>query len=220
MHKPWLAIDTATDQLGLALVWQAGDVVRFGEMVGRTLAERLQPELRVLLHNSGIGPGGLAGIAVNTGPGSFTSLRMGLAAARALGFAWGLPQVGIDHFNALEATIQPPEGATVAFMCPAAGRDVYFKWGTNQPQCLPFEEALQLLPEGAHIAGNLPADMLLELPETLHALPTRYIDPAALARLGAAKFAAQGAEMPTPCYLRPLHYKKQGEGNHPARGMA
>ena len=84
-----LVIDSATEACSVALF--NDDVFVAGEyaMLGRGHAEHLVPMIAALP-----GKGRADGIAVNTGPGSFTGIRVGLAAARALGLVWQVPLVG------------------------------------------------------------------------------------------------------------------------------
>ena len=84
-----LVIDTATKACSVALY--DGDLVMAShfEVIGRGHAERLLPLIADLPDR-----GKADRIVVNIGPGSFTGIRVGVAAARALGFAWGVPVSG------------------------------------------------------------------------------------------------------------------------------
>lgn len=85
-----LAIDTAGAACSIALVDGTRIVAERHEIVGRGHAERLIPWIASL-------PGGGRAdqIVVGCGPGSFTGVRIGIAAARGLGLGWGVPVFGI-----------------------------------------------------------------------------------------------------------------------------
>ena len=93
-----LALDTATPVATVALV-------RGGEVLGerRSGASRVLADADQLLRQFGLSPHDLEGIAVGTGPGSFTGLRVGLAGVRGLAFALDIPVAGISTLDALAA---------------------------------------------------------------------------------------------------------------------
>lgn len=93
-----LALDTATPVATVALV--QGDEV-LGERLSR--AARVLADADELLREAGLSPRELEGIAVGTGPGSFTGLRIGLAAVRGLAAALDLPVAGVSTLDALAA---------------------------------------------------------------------------------------------------------------------
>lgn len=93
-----LAFDTATDVATSALVWD-GEVL--GELSSRPVS--VLEDVDALLRRGGVKATQLEGIAVGTGPGSFTGLRMGLATARALALSLGLPVAGVSTLSALAA---------------------------------------------------------------------------------------------------------------------
>ena len=93
-----LAFDTATDAATSALVWD-GEVL--GELTSRPVS--VLEDLDALLRRGGVRDSQIEGIAVGTGPGSFTSLRMGLATARTLAFALDVGLAGVSTLNALAA---------------------------------------------------------------------------------------------------------------------
>jgi tRNA threonylcarbamoyladenosine biosynthesis protein TsaB len=93
-----LAFDTATNVATSALV-EDGETL--GERVG--LPGRLLEDVHVLFEESDAEPRELNGIVVGTGPGSFTGLRMGLAAGRALALALDVKVAGVSTLDALAA---------------------------------------------------------------------------------------------------------------------
>ena len=113
-----LAFDTATSVATAALV---RDDELLGERVSRAVA--VLEAADELLRDAGLGRADLTGLAVGTGPGSFTGLRLGLAAARGLAFALDLPAAGVSTLDALAA------GAPGALPVIDAGRREVFAAG-------------------------------------------------------------------------------------------
>ena len=93
-----LAFDTATDRATSALV---GDGEVLGERVSR--ASTLLADVDALVRQAGAHPRDLEGLAVGTGPGSFTGIRIGLAVARGLALALDVPVAGVSTLDALAA---------------------------------------------------------------------------------------------------------------------
>lgn len=89
----WLAIDTAFPALSVALFDGDALLAEHHEPAERGQAELIVPALAALLAASAGERPGM--IAVDIGPGSYTGIRIGLAAARALGFAWNVPVCGL-----------------------------------------------------------------------------------------------------------------------------
>ncbi len=124
-----LAFDTATSAATTALV-RDGDVL--GEAVSR--AVRVLEDADELLRASGVDRSELTGIVVGTGPGSFTGMRLGLAAARGLALALELPVAGVSTLDALAA------GAPGAVPVVDAGRREVFALVDGEPVvCAPQE---------------------------------------------------------------------------------
>jgi tRNA threonylcarbamoyladenosine biosynthesis protein TsaB len=92
-----LAFDTATSITSCALV---RDGVALGERL--TTPRALLEATDALLREARLEPGSLDGVVVGVGPGSFTSIRMGLATARGLALALGLEGAGVSTFAAFE----------------------------------------------------------------------------------------------------------------------
>jgi tRNA threonylcarbamoyladenosine biosynthesis protein TsaB len=101
-----LAFDTATDATSVALcdpaaglTLEARDDPAPGARPGHQT--RLLPLIVELLGRAGTGWAGVERIAVGIGPGTFTGLRIGIATARALGQARGIPVVGLSSLHSL-----------------------------------------------------------------------------------------------------------------------
>jgi tRNA threonylcarbamoyladenosine biosynthesis protein TsaB len=138
-----LAFDTATSVATAALV-------RDGEVLGEraSLAVRVLDDAHELLRDAGAAQAELTGVVVGTGPGSFTGLRMGLAAARGLALALDVPVAGVSTLEALAA------GAPGALPVVDAGRREVFSFTAGEPSCsspqaLPLEPGTTCVGDGA-----------------------------------------------------------------------
>src|SRR5919198_1885956 len=109
-----LALDTSTDVASVAVLGPRGAVSAEGRAESRS--DDLIPLIDRVLGEAGIDLAGLAAIAVGAGPGSFTGLRIGMATAKGLCLATGLPLWAVSSFAALAldaAEVDSLEGALV-----------------------------------------------------------------------------------------------------------
>ena len=116
-----LAIETASEACSVALF--EGDVLldRRHETIGRGHAERLIPMIAELPDR-----GRADEIRVSLGPGSFTGTRIGLAAARALGIAWGAKVHGYPTLALVAAVARAERGAIAVDVAMTGGHGEYY----------------------------------------------------------------------------------------------
>jgi len=99
-QKLCLAIDTASDVSSVALCDDEGRYAVTHMTATRGQGEALMGMIQDVLSQMEKSPKDLTHIAVAIGPGSFTGVRIGLATARGLGLALGIPVLGVDNFKA------------------------------------------------------------------------------------------------------------------------
>ena len=96
-----LGISTSTAQVGCAIGGHEGILGSLHSTRGRRHAETLIPAIDVLCRQTRVELGDIGAIAVDVGPGMFTGLRVGVAAAKALSHARRLPMVGVSSLDLL-----------------------------------------------------------------------------------------------------------------------
>src|SRR5260370_8428443 len=107
-----LAIDTALDACAAGVLdTDAGKLIaQESQAMKRGHAEALMPLIARVMKESGIRFASLDRIAVTTGPGSFTGLRVGLSAARSIALAANKPVVGLTTLTAYAAPVVSENG--------------------------------------------------------------------------------------------------------------
>lgn len=115
-----LAIDTATEACSVALFDGSELLGNYHEVLGRGHAERLIPAIAGLP-----GKGQAERILVSLGPGSFTGVRIGIAAARALGIAWQAQVLGYPTLSLVAARSWQPTPRSVT-VCMNGGHGQWF----------------------------------------------------------------------------------------------
>ena len=108
-----LAIETATIEVGVAVADETGPLASVTARPGRRQAETLHPAIADVCRIAMITPAELDAVAVDIGPGLFTGLRVGVAAAKALAGALGLPVVTATSLEVLKAACPSGLGAVI-----------------------------------------------------------------------------------------------------------
>lgn len=158
-----LAVDTSTQWMGLALYDEASIL---GEMVWRTHSHHtveLSPSISELLKRCGVTPHELKALGVALGPGSFTSLRIGLAVVKGLCMALHIPVVGVPTLDVLAAA-QPVQDLPMAAVLHAGRGRLAVGWyaavdGVWQlqegPQVMTVEELAGQIRKPTLVCGEL-----------------------------------------------------------------
>src|SRR6201994_2039340 len=159
-----LAIDTALDACAAAVLDTGANKLIAVESVPmkRGHAEALMPLIARVMKESAVPFAALDRVAVTTGPGSFTGLRVGLSAARGIALAARKPAVGVTTLSAFAAPVVSESGEQPVISAIDARHDqVYFQVVSGngssliRPRVGPIAEALEASKFGApHLVGN------------------------------------------------------------------
>jgi tRNA threonylcarbamoyladenosine biosynthesis protein TsaB len=124
MSSRLLAVETSSEACSLALLWD-GTVVNRHQQAQLQHAELLLPWVRELLADAGASLKGLDAIAFGRGPGSFTSLRIGLGAVQ--GLAWGveLPVIPLSSLAAVAEQVETRSGESILVAMDARMGEVF-----------------------------------------------------------------------------------------------
>lgn len=109
-----IGIDSSTTAGGVALFEDGAVVADYTLELTATHSERLLPALDRVMADAEWDKQSVSGIAVAMGPGSFTGLRIGIATAKALAYAWNVPVIGVSTLEALAWQV----GWTGRIVCP------------------------------------------------------------------------------------------------------
>lgn len=139
-----LVIDSATAACSVALVDGAHVVDERYEVIGRGHAERLMPMIQDLL-----GTRRPSAILVDCGPGSFTGVRVGLAAAHGLAIGW---RAQLSGYSSLAAVAAMGDGTRDVAVALHGGHGELFVQSFGHEPLVPLDELQSLPPEAAAAA--------------------------------------------------------------------
>ncbi len=216
-----LALDTAGPDCAVALASNGRRaptiLASTAERIGRGHSERLMPMIEETLAEAGVRFADLHRIAVTTGPGSFTGVRVGIATARALALSLGLTAIGVGSLSALLADVleENAKGTAVAVLDARHGKvyarvqDMASGVVAVEAEAVGIEELAAMLRRAAPPvllsgAGTSLLENLLD--KQARVVGTRAApDIAAVARLGLGARAMS----PVPIYARGADAKPQ-----------
>jgi len=189
LPKTILAFDTSAAHCAAALLLPDGRCLNRLEPMAKGQAERLIGLLEELLTDGGIGWADLDAVAVGTGPGNFTGVRISVAAARGLALGLGIPAIGVTRLEALAFGLPRPvtvvddarrgevyvqrfgdDGAGQARVVPLDGLEIFgavtgletgFAAGAALPAAMPLAEATARIAAARATPGPSPAPFYL-----------------------------------------------------------
>ncbi len=205
-----LGIETATESCGVALLRDEQVEVELTLQRPKSHAEFLVPMIGDALRYARAAADEVSALAVSSGPGSYTGLRIGVSSAKGLAFASGAVLVGVPTLEALAFALPPEKDEKAVVAVLPARRDEFYMAAYTR---VGDEAPVPLSPTSAVPAASL-ADWLREIPSDAQFvlgaviegwqghLPERFFVPlhlatpgaAAVARLGRRKFLAGDVE--------------------------
>ena len=120
-----LALETATEHTSVVLAEDDRELASWRGVTRQDLCLRLAAEVTQVLEQAGADSGDVALVAAGLGPGSFTSLRVGLATAKGFCLARGVPLVGVPALEAMAWQVKDRVSGTVSPVIDARRGQVY-----------------------------------------------------------------------------------------------
>ncbi len=198
-----LGLDTCLNACSVAVLRGDEVLAHASEVMARGHQERLAPMVERVMGDAGLAFDRLDRVGVTVGPGSFTGLRVGVAFAKGLASALGVPAVGVGALDALAA-----EADGLVFAAIDARRDQLYLQGFEAGRPLMAPDALAIPTAAARLvelAGGRPltlvgsgASLLADVAPGARVVAAEGADARHVARLAAAK-------PPTP--VRPLYLR-------------
>jgi len=211
-----LAVDTSTQTIGIAL-YDGVQVV--GEMHWQTQTHHtveLAPAVDDLLTRCTVKPADLVALGCALGPGSFTSMRIGLAFVKGLALSLSIPILGIPTFDFLVAS-QPLQTYPLAAVLPAGRKRLAIGWyqneenhwrPTTEPAIMSAEELSAQISQPTIVCGEFDAEerqiLSRKWKNALLASPAQCVrHPGMLAELAWNRY--KGGEKDEPISLAPIY---------------
>ncbi len=213
-----LALDTSTHVIAVAVCRDGAPLAETWVDADRAHSERLLETVGWVLREAALDLNALDALAVSVGPGSFTGLRVGVAAAKGLALGANLPLIGVPTLDALSRLAAGYDGVVVplldARMQEVFGARYRFVDGQRTIERTaavgPVEDFLDDLPERVHFLGDgarLYADRIqARVPGALFA-PALHNMPRASAVALEAEALAQAGPLPDSATVAPVYLR-------------
>lgn len=217
MTGVWLGIETTTSTGGVAVMQDGVLLAEECFPVRATHSEKVLPGIARLLKQAEVRSAEITGIAVSSGPGSYTGLRIGIATALGLSAGWGIGVVGVETLRvlALSVTAECPVLSCIT----ARNNEVYAAVYANSSF-----EAHEIVPPGIYTTSAIEESItkldemiavgsgknIMSFPEQVRITDLLWDTPrpSIVALLGSLKAESYGFDdHPTPVYLRGFNEK-------------
>jgi tRNA threonylcarbamoyladenosine biosynthesis protein TsaB len=212
-----LVVDTSTQSVGLGL-FDGNEIV--GEMIWQTRSHHsveLAPAVHSLLKRCKVPSTSLTALGVALGPGSFTSLRIGLAFVKGFALTLHLPVIGIPTLDIVAASITPQNGYPLATILRAGRSRLAVGWydsedtrwqSRGEAEVMEFETLAGMFKQPALVCGELDPDQRASLARkkknVILASPALSVRrPAYLAELAWERW--QAGRVDDPASLAPIY---------------
>jgi tRNA threonylcarbamoyladenosine biosynthesis protein TsaB len=216
-----LALDTSFGACSAAVV-RDGEIFSAYELRSREHAEAIMPMIAQVLDEASLGYEALGAIAVTTGPGSFTGVRVGVSTARGLALAAGLPLIGLNSLEVMaQMALEKIDAAidVLGIVVDARRGEVYLALYNSKgdvisgPAALSPDQAVEILPDHGQVVlagsgGALVVDATAKTGLSIDCvLSELQPDAASLAAMAVTRAPVEGPL--SPLYLRPPDAKPQ-----------
>lgn len=146
-EKPILAIETSGEQCSVCVYWNSEKYVEITSRIKFSHSKKIFSLIENCLSNADISVNDLNAIAVSIGPGSFTGLRIGLAAAKGIALGASLPIIPVPTFEAiaLEALVYTKENENFFIANKVNKEEIYFAGFINNGNIYKFVRELGIV---------------------------------------------------------------------------
>lgn len=207
-----LAVDTSTDNAGLAVIENGKVLADITWNTGKTHTTELLPRLDTLLKSINLTINDIEGFACAIGPGSFNGLRVGISTVKGLALVKDLPCVGINTLDAIKACYDNKYD-NMCIILPAGRKEVaYTLTQNNEPKIAEPAVLIEEILAPTYFVGEIKDEIKAELKSALNEKyledPISQISRVAMIGLLGEKELLQNSENKSAALLTALYLKR------------